>query len=362
MRPLSTSRRSFIASAAALAASAAVPVPAFAQLKPVKFTLAFLAGANAIYLYAGKEKGIFAKHGIDIDISRGYGSLAAAQAIAAGRFDFGNVGSIPLIVMNTRGLPLTGISMVGYDAGMGVGVPADGPITDPKKLVGKHIGDDPSSAEVPLFPAFARLAGFDPKAVELVNTDPAVLERVVLEKQLDGMTGIAQTSLPLFISKRIPIRWMLYSSVGLSAYGTALTTTRAMIAKDPALCQAMADATSEAIAWTLTNSDEATRIFMKSFPEMALTPDAQQFLKIGKDLNDFTMVSPESKAHGIGYALPAKLDSMADLVVKYVASADAKKPDLDTWYDPRFAGKVKMSPADWRAVEVRTEPYRKYLS
>ena len=81
MRPLSTSRRNFIASAAAVAAGAALPVPAFArQLKPVKFTLAFLAGANAIYLYAGKEKGIFAKHGIDIDFSRGYGSLAAAQA------------------------------------------------------------------------------------------------------------------------------------------------------------------------------------------------------------------------------------------------------------------------------------------
>ena len=264
--------------------------------------------------------------------------------------------------MNTRGLPLTGISIVSYDAGMGVGVPADGPITDPKKLAGKRIGDDPSSAEVPLFPAFAKLAGFDPKAVNLINTDPAVLERVVLEKQLDGMTGIAQTSLPLFISKNIPIRWMLYSSYGLSAYGAALTTTRAMIAKDPGLCQAMADATAESIAWTLTNSDEATSIFMKVFPEMALTPDAQQFLKMGKDLNEYAMVSPESKTHGIGYAAPAKLDSMADMVVKYVASADSKKPEVDAFYDPRFAGKIKMNAAQWRSVETRTAPYKKYLS
>jgi ABC-type nitrate/sulfonate/bicarbonate transport system substrate-binding protein len=134
-----------------------------------------------------------------------------------------------------------------------------------------------------------------------------------------------------------------------------------MIAKDPALCQAMADATSEAIAWTLTNSDEATSIFLKTFPEMALTPDAQQYLKMGKDLNEYAMVSPESKSHGIGYGAPAKLDSMADLVVKYVASADAKKPPIDTFYDPRFAGKVKLNAAQWRTVETRTGPYKKYF-
>lgn len=362
MRQPSISRRSFVSAAAAAAATAvSFPVPAFAQLRPVKFTLAFLAGPNAVYLYAGKEKGIFAKHGIDLDISRGYGSLAAAQAIAAGRFDFGNVGAVPLIVLNTKDLPLTGISVMGYESGMGVGVPADGPVKTPKDLAGKRIGDNPSSAEVPLFPAYAKLAGFDPKAVDLVNTDPNVLERVVFEKQLDGMTGIAQTSLPLFIQKNSAIRWMLYSSVGLPAYGPILSTTRTMIAKNASLCQAMADATEEAMAWSLVNSDEAMAIFTKQFPEMALTPDARAMLKIGKDINDLPVVSEEAKSHGIGYAAPAKLATMTDMVVKYVAEPNAKKIAPSTWFAPQFGGRVKIGAADWKTVEARTSAYAKYV-
>jgi NitT/TauT family transport system substrate-binding protein len=364
LRPSTMSRSTFVkAGSAAVAAGAvgtAFPIPAIAQQRPVKFTDAFLVGPQAIYLYAGNAKGIFAKHGIDIDISKGTGSLAAAQAIAAGRYDFGNVAAVPLIVMNAKGLPISGISVVSYDAGMGVGVLGDGPITDPKKLAGKRIGVNPASAEVPLFPTYAKLAGIDAKDVNLVNTDPAVLQRLVLEKQLDGMTGIAQSALPLFIAQKTPIRWMLYSSVGLYSYSLTLTTTHDMIAKDPALCQAMADATEEALAWTLVNSEEAMQLFIKAFPELALTPDARQSLTVGRDLIELTIVSPEAKTHGLGYGDPAKLAVMADMTAKDATTG--KAPALSTWFDARFGGKVRLSTADWRIVEARTAAYKKYFS
>jgi NitT/TauT family transport system substrate-binding protein len=360
LRSSGMSRSTFVkAGTAAVAAAAAFPIPAIAQLKPVKFTDAFLVGPQAVYLYAGKAKGIFAKHGIDIDISKGTGSLAAAQAIAAGRYDFGNVAAVPLIVMNAKGLPISGISVVSYDAGMGVGVLGDGPITGPKLLVGKRIGVNPASAEVPLFPAYARLAGIDAKDVTIVNTDPAVLQRLVLEKQLDGMTGIAQSALPLFLGQNTPIRWMLYSSVGLYSYSLTLTTTHDMIAKDPGLCQAMADATEEALGWAMINSDESLQLFTKAFPELALTPDALKTLKVGKDLNDFAIVSPEAKTHGLGYGDPAKLAAMADMTAKDAVTG--KSPAVATWFESRFGGKVRLSPGDWRTVDARTAPYKKYF-
>ena len=91
MQNKNVTRRGVLAGAAAIGLAR----PALAQSRAVKYTLPWLAEGNAVYLYAGKAKGIFAKHGIDIDISRGFGSMAAGQAIATNQFEFGNMVTTP---------------------------------------------------------------------------------------------------------------------------------------------------------------------------------------------------------------------------------------------------------------------------
>jgi ABC-type nitrate/sulfonate/bicarbonate transport system substrate-binding protein len=348
---------------AALAAGAAMlATPALAQMTKVKFTLPWLAEGNYVYLIGGKAKGIFAKHGIDIDISRGYGSMAAGQAIAGGQFDFGTMVLSPCILLVAKGLPLMALSTMDYDAGMGVGVLADSGITTPKMLAGKKIGDVPTSAEFPFFPAYAAKAGFDIKSIDFVNTDAKVLERVLSEKQVDAMTGIASSSLPIFISKNIGVRWMLYSSAGMPSYGTGLVTTKAMWAKDQHLCVTMAEAACEALGYALTNPDEARDLFLKAMPEMALNPGVKAFLRVGMGLHDYAVAKPVAKEHGLGYADPAVLQGMTDLVMTYLGTPDMKKPVLEDWYQPGLGGKVKLTPAEWKTVDARTAEFGKFLS
>jgi ABC-type nitrate/sulfonate/bicarbonate transport system substrate-binding protein len=350
------SRRAVLAGAA----FAGLARPALAQSRTVKFTLPWLAEGNSIFLIAGKSKGIFAKHGIDIDISRGFGSLAAGQAIASGQFEFGSMITTPIILLAAKGLPLVSLATLDYDAGMGVGVLGDSPITSPAMLAGKKVGDVPTSAEFPFFPAFAKKSGLDIKTIEFVNTDNKVLERIVSEKQVDAMTGIASSSLPIFISKKIPIRWMLYSSAGLPSYGSSLVATQATLAKDKALCAAMVDAVCESMAYALNNPDEATALFLKALPEMALNPGVKEFLRIGLGLHDYVVAKPEAKTHGLGYGDPATLNAMVDLVMQYVATPEMKRPT--DWFDPSFGGKVTLTPAEWVAVEARTAEFGKLLA
>lgn len=344
------------------AVTAGLARPALAQQRAVKYTLPWLAEGNSLYLLAGKQKGIFAKHGIDIDISRGFGSLAAGQAIASGQFEFGNIITTPIILLVAKGLPLVSLATLDYDAGMGVGVLGDSRITAPKMLAGKKIADVPTSAEFPFFPAFAKKAGIDTTGVQFVNTDNKVLERVVAEKQVDAMTGIASSSLPVFLSKNIPVRWMLYSSAGLPSYGTSLVTTQATLAKDPGVCEAMTAAVCESLAWSLTNTDEATALFLKALPEMALNPSIKEFLHIGLGLHDFVVAKPEAMDHGLGYGDPATLGGMVDLVMQYVATPDMKRPEVASWYKPRYAGKVTLTKAEWSSVQARTAEYGKLLA
>jgi NitT/TauT family transport system substrate-binding protein len=356
MQHKNVTRRGVLAGAAALGLAR----PALAQSKTVKYTLPWLAEGNSIFLYAGKGKGIFAKHGIDLDISRGFGSMAAGQAIATAQFQFGNVITTPVILLAAKGLPLVSIATLDYDAGMGVGVLGDSPITSPTMLAGKKVGDVPTSAEFPFFPAFAQKSGLDIKKIEFVNTDNKVLERIVMEKQVDAMTGIASSSLPIFISKNVPVRWMLYSSAGIPSYGSSLVTTQANLEKEKGLCAAMVDATCESLAFALNNPDEATALFTKALPEMGLNPGVKEFLRIGLGLHDYVVAKPEAKTHGLGYGDPAVLTAMTDLVMQYIATPDMKRPG--NWFDDSMGGKVKLTAAEWAAVEKRTGEFAKLLA
>ena len=140
-------------------------------MRTVKFTLAWLAQGSSAFLYAGREKGFFKSRGIDLQLSRGFGSLAAAQAIASGQFDFGIVIGAPLILMITKGLPLQSLGTFDYDAMMGVGVLANSDIKSPKELAGVKIGTVPASAESPFLPAFAQKVGVDPSKLDVVSVD-----------------------------------------------------------------------------------------------------------------------------------------------------------------------------------------------
>jgi ABC-type nitrate/sulfonate/bicarbonate transport system substrate-binding protein len=176
------------------------------------------------------------------------------------------------------------------------------------------------------------------------------------------MTGIASSSLPIFISKNIPVRWMLYSSAGVPSYGTSLVTTQATLAKEKTLCADLVQAACECLAFALTEPDEAKALFLKALPEMALNPGVQEFLRVGMGLHDYVVAKPEAKEHGFGYADVATLNAMADLVMQYVATPDMKRPPVETWYVPGLGGKVTLTPAQWNAVDARVAEFGKLLA
>jgi len=72
----------------ALATLALGAAPALAQDK-VRFQTDWIpSGEHAMY-YGGWQKGIFAAEGIDVTITRGYGSGDTVTKLAGGGFDFG---------------------------------------------------------------------------------------------------------------------------------------------------------------------------------------------------------------------------------------------------------------------------------
>ena len=359
--PLTTTRRRFLQSAAGAAALGTLPMPAIAQTKTYKFTLPWLAQGSSLFTYVARAKGFLKARGIDIEIARGFGSVAAAQAIGSGQFDFGIVTGPPLVLSVAKGLPLVSMATCDYDASMGVGVLADSPIQKPQDLAGKKVGAVPTSGEYPFFPAYAKKVGLDVKSVELVHMDNKVLERALMEKQVDAIMGFGSSSLPVILSKEVPVRWMLYGSAGIKTYGQGITTQPKTLEQDPKLCEAMVDGLLEAQRFTLLNPQEAMEIFFKEVPEMGLNPSAKEFARIGMGMWHFAVDRKEPREHGLGWADGAVFAEMTDLVMTYLGTPEMKRPATETLFTNKFAGKLKLSDAEWSSVRTRVAEFGKYI-
>src|SRR5882757_5126229 len=205
------SRRALVLGAASAAPFVLTRRASAQALRPVTFTLPWIAEGSNAYAYVAKANGYWASRGLDVKISRGYGSTAAAQAVGAGRFEFGLAAASAGIQTAAKGLPVTALLSAGYDATMGICVLKDGPIRTPKDLEGRKMASTVSSGDYPFLPVFAERAGFDLGKVERVQADPNVRQRLLVSKQVDAISGFAITFVPTFEAQHLETRHLLYS-------------------------------------------------------------------------------------------------------------------------------------------------------
>src|SRR5246127_5542512 len=177
-RPLA--RRRFVKAAGIAAGGIALPRLVFAQTKKaVRFTLPWVAEGSNLFTFVAQGMGFWEKHGLDVDIARGSGSVAAAQAIGEARFDFGMCSPSAAILQTVKGLPTVALAACAYDATMGIGMLIDGPIKTPKDLEGRQLASTVTSGEYPFLPAFAENAGFDVGKVNRGQVDHKGRDRLL---------------------------------------------------------------------------------------------------------------------------------------------------------------------------------------
>jgi ABC-type nitrate/sulfonate/bicarbonate transport system substrate-binding protein len=347
---------------AAGAASLALPRLARAQGATVRFTLPWLAQGATAYAYIAREMGAFRRRGLNVEVSRGFGSVAAAQAIAQGQFEFGLVGAGPLILAAARGLPVVGLATVNYDMTMGICLRADSPIREPKDLAGKKIGAVPTSAEFPFWPAYARRVGVDPAGVTIVQMDNRVLERSLIDRQVDAITAVGSSSIPVMQAQNAQHRFFLYSAAGIPFYANVVTTRAEVLRDRAAQCEAITDALLEAAAFQLREPERALDMFIRQVPELGLAAGGRENARLSQGLMQWTMLAPEAMQNGLGWTDMARWQAMTDLVMEFGAPADARRPDPDALISNRFAGREKLSAEEWAAQRARLADFGRLLA
>lgn len=361
--PPALSRRRLLQAAGATAAGSALALPAFAQTRAISITLPWVVNGSNYWPMVGKELGYFKKRGIDLTVSRGNGSVAAAQAVANKQFDLGVVFFGGTLVNMARGLPLQALATVGYDSLMGNLVLADSPIRTPKDFEGKRVGTVATSAESPYWTAFAEKTGIDLSKVTRQQLDARLIERALMDKQVDAITAIGSSSIPVLDSLGVKTRIIPWAKSGIELYAAQVIARTETINADPGLCQAMVDGILESVVYTLKKPDESLEILYKAQPEIALAKGGKENARLSQGLAQATMVAPEAIEHGLGYSSIPKLAGMISLAARAGAlKADAKPLVPEDLATNRFVGKIKLGNAEWDAIRRNVAPYSRMVS
>jgi NitT/TauT family transport system substrate-binding protein len=333
-----------------------------APSRKVQLTLPWVAEGSNAFAFVAKANGYWAESGLDVQISRGYGSVAAAQAVGAGRFEFGLAVPAAAIQQASKGLPLVSLATCTYDATMCVAVLADSQVHTPKQLDGKSIGSTVTSGEYPFLPAFAKASGFDLGTVHTVKVDPNVRQRVLMEQQVDAISGFAISIAPVLAANAMQGRYMLYSHYGLANYGNALLTRPDVLKSDRKLCAAMALGAEKAVRFCLLNPKQALDIFLKAVPEAALAANGPKQIATGLGIFNLTAIGAPAKQQGIGMSELSDYVNMTDLVMKYLAAPGDKRPDPEAMFTNEFVGEVKLTPSEWQKAEENIKEYRGFFA
>ena len=359
VRPLT--RRRVLAAAAA--AGLARPSLVFAQTpRPIKFTLPWVAEGSTLYTFVAKGMGFWQKHGLDVDIARGSGSVASAQAIGEGRFDFGLSTPSIQILQAIKGLPIVALACGAYDATIGVCVLNDGPIKTPKDLEGRTIASVVTSADHPFFAPFAAKTGIDMSKITRLQVDNKVRDRLLPEGKVDAITGFASSVMPGYVAAGVKAHFMLYSDYGMINYGTTIMTQPQRVAEDSGLCAAFIDGLLQGLKATMLDPEAALDVYLKQVPELALVPHARDQARVGAGIMIYTVARDVVKEHGLGYMDAKDYEAIADMVMENIANPGDKRPDLTKLMTNQFVGGITFSAAEWQQVQKNAAEFRVYVS
>ena len=289
-------------------------------------------GEHAMY-FGGWTKGFWEEQGIDITITRGYGSGDTVTKIAGGAADFGIADIGALITARARtGVPVKQIMQTYTHSPHSLFVLKSSGITTFQGLEDKKIGITPGNSHRVYFPKVAERAGTDPSKIIWSNSDASAMAALLISKKIDAAPFFAmhhyyQNKAAMRAGEEIVV--LPFVETGFAIYATGLVARDDMIEENPDLVRRFLIANRNAMEWARDNREEACTLHVERVPEVA-HDDCMGSLNATMTF----VFNDHSDATGLGRHDPARL------AFTYEVVADAQDLPADWDYsqvvDHRF--------------------------
>jgi putative hydroxymethylpyrimidine transport system substrate-binding protein len=243
-------------------ALASVALPAAAQDK-VRLLLDWFVNPDHAALVIAKQRGLFTKHGLDVELIAPADPNAPPKLVAAGQAEYAVSYQPTLQMLVAESLPLVRVGVLVAQPLNSLVALEDGPVKTIADFKGRKIGYSISGFEEALLGAILEKAGLSLKDVTLINVNFA-LTTALMSKQVDGVIGAFRNFElnDLELHKAKGRLWPVETS-GVPTYDELILVAKREtldVARTAKLLAAIAEAT----AWLRANPAEAWDVFAKS--------------------------------------------------------------------------------------------------
>jgi putative hydroxymethylpyrimidine transport system substrate-binding protein len=241
-------------------------LPAAAQDK-VRLLLDWFVNPDHAALVVAKQRGLFAKQGLDVELIAPADPNAPPKLVAAGQAEYAVSYQPTLQMLVAEGLPLVRVGVLVAQPLNSLVALEDGPVKTIADFKGRKIGYSIAGFEEALLGAILEKAGLTLKDVTLVNVNLA-LTTALMSKQVDGVIGAFRNfELNDLALNKVKGRLWEVEKNGVPTYDELiLIAKREMV--DMARTKKLLAAIAEATAWLRANPDEAWGLFSKSGKEL----------------------------------------------------------------------------------------------
>lgn len=247
-------------------ALASLVFPAAAQDR-VRVLLDWFVNPDHAALVVAKQRGLFAKHGLDVELIAPADPNAPPKLVAAGQAEYAVSYQPTLQMLAAEGLPLVRVGVLVAQPLNSLVALEDGPVKTIADFKGRKIGYSIAGFEEALLGAMLEKAGLTLKDVTLVNVNFA-LTTALMSRQVDGVIGAFRNFElnDLEIHKAKGRLWPVETN-GVPSYDELILVAKRETV-DVARTRKLLAAIAEATAWLKANSDQAWGVFSSSGKEL----------------------------------------------------------------------------------------------
>lgn len=228
-------------------------------------------GEHAAY-FAGAARGFWRENGIDISLTRGYGSGDTVNKVAAGAAQFGvaDLGAV-LAARARQNVPVRAISAVYTYSPHSLFVLRSSGITNFQGLAGRRIAITPGNSHRLYFPEVARRAGTDPERITWVNTDASAMAAMMISRRVDAAPFYSihhyyQNKAARRAGEEIVV--LPFVETGFAIYAASLMATDEMIQRNPDLVRRFLRGAQQSFEWANANQADACKLHVARNPEV----------------------------------------------------------------------------------------------
>jgi NitT/TauT family transport system substrate-binding protein len=352
------SRRSLLQG---MAGASAIPtVPVFVSTRSsasdaINLTLPWIPEGEVAFMYAARKEGFWTQRGLEVTITRGFGSGEAAKNVGLKRYEYGQADIGAMIKTSASGLPLVSIAMVNQRSPVIILSLKGSGISRPKDLEGKRLGGAPAGAANQLWPAFARANAVDVSKVKMVSLQPGLNIQALTNKDVDAVATVYQSSVPYLLADNIPYEIMFFSAYGLDIYSLTFITTADRLQASGNQVGAFVEGAMEGLKFSYLNPQRTLEDFIEAIPESGKTQRDHAITMSSLLINTAEGLTDQVRRNGLGWHDESKMKHTVDVGSSYLNLPTT--PALNTLYTNQFVGAVKLSDAEWAKTRELAKNY-----